>query len=196
MIAAISICAAVFTASGLTLFAGFDLGTLLTPVVALFFPVDVAIVITALVHLANNVFKLGLLGREADPGIHLCFGVPAALAGAWLLTRLAAGPPLLAHEAFGPPRDVSPLKLVAGVLVLASVIIAQSPALARLSIDRRHLPWDGVLRGFFGGLSGHQGALRRRFLPKSGLSKEAFVATGAVLAVLAVVGLGLMLGLL
>ena len=32
--------------------------------------------------------------------------------------------------------------------------------------------------GFFGGLSGMQGALRSAFLARAGLSKEAFVASG------------------
>jgi hypothetical protein len=42
----------------------------------------------------------------------------------------------------------------------------------------------GVLSGFFGGLSGHQGALRSAFLIKSGLTKEAFIGTGTVSAVI------------
>lgn len=46
------------------------------------------------------------------------------------------------------------------------------------------LPLGGALSGFFGGLSGNQGALRSAFLLKSGLSKEAFVATGVVSAVI------------
>jgi uncharacterized protein len=41
-----------------------------------------------------------------------------------------------------------------------------------------------VISGFFGGLSGHQGAFRSMFLIKSGLSKEAYVATGVMLAVM------------
>ena len=41
-------------ASALTLFSGFGLGTLLMPAVALFFPLEIAITITAIVHLANN----------------------------------------------------------------------------------------------------------------------------------------------
>ena len=52
------ICLATFIASGLTLFSGFGLGTLLMPVVAVFFPLEVAIAMTAVVHLANNLFKL------------------------------------------------------------------------------------------------------------------------------------------
>jgi uncharacterized membrane protein YfcA len=42
----------------------------------------------------------------------------------------------------------------------------------------------GMLSGFFGGLSGHQGALRSAFLIKCGLSKESFIATGVVIACL------------
>ncbi len=38
------------------------------------------------------------------------------------------------------------------------------------------------MTGFFGGLSGMQGAMRSAFLAKSGLGKEAFIATGAVIA--------------
>jgi uncharacterized membrane protein YfcA len=38
-----------------------------------------------------------------------------------------------------------------------------------------------VLSGFFGGLSGHQGALRSAFLAKSGLTTERFVGSNAVI---------------
>jgi uncharacterized membrane protein YfcA len=41
-----------------------------------------------------------------------------------------------------------------------------------------------LLSGFFGGLSGNQGALRSAFLIKIGLSKEAFIGTGTVSAVI------------
>lgn len=44
------------------------------------------------------------------------------------------------------------------------------------------MPLGGVLSGYFGGLSGHQGALRSAFLIRANLSKEAFIATGVVIA--------------
>ena len=62
------ICAVAFTASGLTLFSGFGLGTLLMPAFALFFPIEVAVAATAIVHLANNIFKVGLVAKKADFG--------------------------------------------------------------------------------------------------------------------------------
>ena len=53
------------------------------------------------------------------------------------------------------------------------------PLLRDLRIDRRHLFWGGLLSGFFGGLSGHQGALRAAFLVKTGVTTETFVGTNA-----------------
>ena len=48
-----------FLASGLTLYSGFGLGTVLLPAFALFFPVEVAVAATGTVHLLNNLFKGG-----------------------------------------------------------------------------------------------------------------------------------------
>lgn len=180
------ICLAAFAAALLTLFSGFGLGTLLMPVVALFFPVDVAIAITAVVHLANNLAKVGLLGRRADRGVLLRFGLPAVLAafiGATLLASLAAAQPLHTYEAFGRAHHVTVVKLVIGALILGFVLLEALPRFATLAIHPRWLPVGGALSGFFGGLSGHQGAFRSIFLLKAGLDKEAFVATGAVIAV-------------
>ena len=42
----------------------------------------------------------------------------------------------------------------------------------------------GLLSGFFGGLSGHQGALRSAFLAKAGLTTERFVGSNAVIGFL------------
>jgi uncharacterized membrane protein YfcA len=53
-------------ASLLTLISGFGLGTLLLPVFALFFPLELAVGMTAVVHLLNNLFKFGLLWRAVD----------------------------------------------------------------------------------------------------------------------------------
>jgi hypothetical protein len=53
-----------------------------------------------------------------------------------------------------------------------------------MAIPSKYLPLGGLLSGFFGGLSGNQGAFRSAFLIKSGLAKEAFVATGVVSAVI------------
>ena len=60
-----------FFVAGLTFFSGFGLGTLLLPLFALFFPVPVAVAVTAVVHLLNNLSKVVLVGRHASRGIFL-----------------------------------------------------------------------------------------------------------------------------
>ncbi|ADU65073.1 TSUP family transporter [Desulfurispirillum indicum] len=181
------VCIAALTASLLTLFSGFGLGTLLMPVIALFFPLELAIAMTAMVHLANNIFKVGLMGRKADVSVLVRFGLPAvaaAFAGAVVLLWLGEMPSLHTYAVGGREFHISALKLVIGFLIMFFVILEISPAFSRLALDRKWLPFGGVISGFFGGLSGHQGAFRSMFLIKAGLSKEAFVATGVVLAVM------------
>lgn len=173
--------------SGLTLFSGFGLGTILMPTFALFFPLTVAIPATAVVHLANNLFKLALVGRRADWGVLTHFALPAAIAavaGAWLLGTLADLPILARYELLGQVREVHVVKLVIGLLVVAFAVLELSPRLAALALPARLLILGGLLSGFFGGLSGNQGVFRSAFLLKAGLSKEAFVATGVVAAVI------------
>ena len=173
--------------SGLTLFSGFGLGTVLMPAFALFFPVPTAIAATAVVHLANNLFKLGLVGKQADWRVVVRFSLPAALAavlGASALVGFAGLPILTSYELFGEVFNVTPVKLVIGSLIIVFAVLELSPAFAALAIPPKYLPLGGILSGFFGGLSGNQGAFRSAFLIKSGLNKEAFIGTGVVSAVI------------
>ena len=62
----ILICLVAFIAAALTLFSGFGLGTILMPVVAIFFPVPIAVAVTAIVHLLSSLFKLALLWRRVN----------------------------------------------------------------------------------------------------------------------------------
>ena len=78
----------------------------------------------------------------------------------------------------------NPRLLVIAALMLAFAVLDLVPALERVRIARRWLALGGLLSGFFGGLSGHQGALRTAFLAKLGLDAQAFVATGTVAAVI------------
>jgi uncharacterized membrane protein YfcA len=181
------ICLAAFLASGLTLFSGFGLGTMLLPVMVLFFPIDLAIALTAVVHALNNLFKFWLLGRHADKTVVLKFGAPAilsALLGAWVLLYLSNLKPLFTYLAYGRELQIMPVKLVVAVLMVIFALVELAPGGAPFSLPPRYLPLGGVLSGFFGGLSGHQGALRSPFLLKMGLTKESFIATGVVISLM------------
>lgn len=173
-------------ASGLTLFSGFGLGTILMPVFALFFPLPLAIAATAVVHFANNLFKFGLMARQANCSVVARFSVPAAFAaliGATSLTFFDRLPALFTYRLGDSDFTVMPVKAVIGSLIALFAVLELSPRFQALSFPPRWLPLGGLLSGFFGGLSGNQGALRSAFLLRAGLSKEAFVATGVVSAV-------------
>jgi len=174
-------------ASGLTFFSGFGLGTLLLPAFALFVPVDRAVALTAIVHFLNGLFKLALVGRQADRRVAVRFGLPAvaaAFAGAWVLLWLTGLGVLFDYALLGRRVEVTPVKLVVGVLLLAFACVEVLPRFRELEFGPRYLPLGGAISGFFGGLSGMQGALRSAFLVRAGLSKEAFVGTGVVVACL------------
>src|SRR5690606_3343107 len=104
--------------------------------------------------------------------------------GAWVLVRIADIAAVFTYSAFGRLVSVTPVKLIVGVLLLVFVSLEFLPRFRRLSFGSQYMPLGGLLSGFFGGLSGMQGALRSAFLSRAGLTKEAFVATGVVIACL------------
>lgn len=182
----IILCFAALVTSLLTFFSGFGLGTILTPVFAIFFPIEIAIALTGVVHFLNNIFKLALVGLHADKRVVLRFGVPAflfAFIGALVLVSISHFPPLYSYSISGKEFFITPVKLVVSILLIFFALMESMPYLKNIQMGKS-LILGGVLSGFFGGLSGNQGALRSAFLIKAGLSKESFIATGIVIACL------------
>lgn len=176
-----------FIASLLTLFSGFGLGTILTPAFGVFFPLHVAVALTGIVHLLNNLFKLSLLGKNADLPLVLRFGIPSVVGGAVgaiLLSQLSDLPPLTTWDFYGKTLEITLLKLVIAALMIFFALMEVVPRLKDLNFASRYLTAGGLVSGFFGGLSGHQGALRSAFLVNCGLAKEQYIATGVVIACL------------
>lgn len=176
-----------FATALLTFFSGFGLGTILMPVFAIFFPVDVAIALTGVVHFSNNLFKIALVGKQTNRSVLFRFGIPAiaaSFAGAWLLLRISVLPSLYQYQLGEKTYEITPVKLIIAILLIIFSVTEIIPYIQRLQFGRNKLVLGGVLSGFFGGLTGIQGAIRGAFLIKSGLSKEAYIATGAVIACL------------
>ncbi len=179
------VCIAAVCVAGLTLFSGFGLGSLLMPVFAVFFPLPVAVAATAVVHLLNNVFKAGLLFKAVDRQVFLHFGLPAVLAalpGAALMLQLSGLEPWWVWHVGERACVITPLKFTMGVLILGFLLLELKP-LANVKAGLGMLWVGGLASGFFGGLSGHQGALRALFLRSRGMSPAAFAATQAMIAI-------------
>src|SRR5688500_17032595 len=174
-----------FLVAILTFFSGFGLGTILTPVFMIFFPVDLAIALTGVVHFFNNIFKLFLVGKNADRHVLIRFGIPAviaALAGAWLLLQIADLKPLFDYRLGEKTIELYPVKFIIAILLIVFALMDLVPFFNKMQFGKDRLVIGGALSGFFGGLSGNQGALRTAFLIKAGLSKEAFIGTAVVVS--------------
>ncbi len=174
-----------FLTAILTFFSGFGLGTILTPIMMLFFPVEIAIALTGVVHFSNNIFKLFLVGKNFNKDILLRFGIPAvifAFIGAQLLLNIPNLEPIHTYVLFEKSFQIFPIKLIVAILMMFFAIIDLIPFFNNLQFDKNKLPIGGAMSGFFGGLTGAQGALRSAFLIRSGMSKEAFIGTTVVIS--------------
>jgi len=179
------ICLVAFLTSILTFFSGFGLGTILLPAFALFFPIELSVALTGVVHFFNNIFKLFLVGKNASKSVILYFGLPAVLAaiiGAYLLINITNISPLYTYTFGSKIFEITTVKMVIASLLIVFALFELAPFFKRLKFSNKHLPLGGFLSGFFGGLSGHQGALRSAFLINVGLTKEAFIGTTVVIS--------------
>lgn len=174
-------------AAALTLFSGFGLGSLLMPTFAFFFPLHIAVATTGIVHLANNLFKLALVGKHASLPVAVRFGgpaIPATFLGAVILGSLSEGKQLWSYTLAGWSFSVTLVGLIMGLLILLFALVDLLPACDKFQPKQHWLPLGGILSGLFGGVSGHQGALRAAFLINANLSRDSFIGTNVVCAVM------------
>ncbi len=128
---------AAFITSILAFFSGFGLGTVLSPVFVIFFPIDLAIALTGVVHLFNSLFKLVLAGKGADKKILVRFGIPAILAavlGAWVLLSITDLQPLFSYSLWGNEFEIILIKFIIAILLIGFAVIDLIPSFENLRI--------------------------------------------------------------
>ena len=183
----ILIVVAAFIGALLSFFCGFGLGTILLPAFASYYALPLAVSATSAVHLANNGFKLILVGKHAHWPTVWRFGLWSflgAMLGALLLVFISGGEAIYSYFLGGHRFEISTIKLVMGVMMISFASFEWFQSDRDVIVPSGLLPYGGVISGFFGGLSGHQGALRSAFLMRSGLTKEQFLGTRVVVACL------------
>lgn len=182
----LAVAAVALGAALLTFVSGFGLGTVLMPALACVVAPEVAVALTAVVHLLANLLKVGLVGREAHRPTLLAFGMPAlvgGLVGGWLLQGWARDVEPIVWGVGDWTCWTYPAPLAIGLVMIAMAAAELHPRFAEWRPGARWLPLGGLVSGLLGGLSGHQGAVRSAFLAGlPGLTPVAFAATGAVLA--------------
>jgi len=176
-----------FLASLSTFFSGFGLGTILLPVFSLFFSLEIALATTALVHFINGFFKVTLTFKNINWPIFLKFGSFAffgSMFGAYLIYALGDMGLVYSTSFGGSTNEVNYTEFSLGVVMLIFASLEFTSFLENRKIGKLWIPFGGFVSGFFGGFSGHQGALRSAFLSNTSLTKFEFIATSALLAVI------------
>ena len=160
---------ATFVAAALTVPAGFGLATMITPVVFLWLDPHEAVAVVAIVHGSHNAWKLKVLRKSVDYTAVRRFGwamVIGALIGASLNTVV----------------ESEPLLLIVGIALVILPLLSITEGWTNFRLPEAEDRIGGFGSGFFGGLTGHQGALRAMFLQKRLPDKSEYAATAAVLA--------------
>ncbi|WNH09349.1 TSUP family transporter [Thalassobellus suaedae] len=140
---------------------------------------------TGIVHLLNNFFKIGLIGKQINWQVGIKFGSTAiigAFIGAKLLLMFSSNSPLYTYTINDKLFSITIIKLIISALMIVFALFEVVPTLKNIQFSENKLYAGGLISGFFGGLSGNQGALRSMFLIRSGLTKESFIATGILIA--------------
>ncbi|HET9680918.1 MAG TPA: sulfite exporter TauE/SafE family protein [Candidatus Limnocylindrales bacterium] len=169
MITSLALALLAVAAGGLAAVAGFGIGSLLTPALAILVGARLAVAAVSLPHLAGSALRLWLLRRHVDRRVLLGFGLASAAGG-------LAGAVL---------QGILPTR---GLAVLFGAVVGLA-GVSELSgwVSRRHwsrpAAWTaGVVSGLLGGLVGNQGGIRAAALLGFDVPKESFVATATAVA--------------
>lgn len=158
-------------AGGIAAVSGFGIGSVLTPLLLLWFPAAQSVALVAMPHALASVIRWVRLRRDVDRFTFVQFGIASALGG--LMGALLQG-----------RLGGVILTALLGVLLL----LAGGSELAQ-----RHLPLPnrsvfrlggGLLSGAFGGLVGNQGGIRTAALLGFRLNPRQLVATSTASAII------------
>jgi uncharacterized membrane protein YfcA len=156
-------------AAGVAAIAGFGIGSMLTPLLALTYGTKVAVLLVALPHFAATALRAWMLRDAIDRRVLLTFGAASAAGG--LVGALL-------HAA----ASTSALSMILGVLLVFAGISGASGLSRGFRISAA--PWAilaGALSGGFGGLVGNQGGIRSAALLHFPMDGRAVVATATAI---------------
>lgn len=169
MLFAVLLTVAAAIAGGVAAVAGFGIGSLLTPILAVETGTKLAVAAVAIPHFAGSLQRYWMLRRHVDRRVLVGFGIASALGG------LAGA---LAHTRV-PGRG---LAIVFGLLLVLASISELTGWIQRVRWGRRAAWVAGALSGAFGGLVGNQGGIRSAAMLGFDVPKESFVATATAIA--------------
>jgi uncharacterized membrane protein YfcA len=156
---------------GIAALAGFGIGSVLTPLLALSVGTKQAVVAVSIPHLVATAIRFWTLRHKIDRHLLKNFGIASAaggLLGALLGSRFSS--PILAY-------------ILGGLLVFAG-LTGLSGLASKMRFDRKIAWLGGTLSGLLGGLVGNQGGIRSAAMLGFNLEAKAFVATATAIALI------------
>jgi uncharacterized membrane protein YfcA len=158
-------------AAGIASIAGFGIGSLLTPLLAIPLGTKLAVAVVSVPHLIGTAVRFSTLKRHVNRTVLLQFGVLSAIGG-----LLGA---LLNARANSPA-----LTIAFGILLISAGLSSLSGLFDRMRLGRVAAWIAGLLSGLFGGLVGNQGGIRSAALLAFDVPKASFVATATAIALI------------
>jgi uncharacterized membrane protein YfcA len=158
-------------AGAIAALAGFGIGSVLTPLLALSVGTKEAVIAVSIPHLVATALRFWNLRHNIDRQVLKHFGIASAaggLAGALLGSRFSS--PILAY-------------ILGGLLVFAG-LTGLTGISQKMRFGRKAAWLGGAVSGALGGLVGNQGGIRSAALLGFNLEARAFVATATAIALI------------
>lgn len=149
--------------------AGFGIGSILTPLLALRVGTKLAVAAVSIPHLIATTLRFLRIREHVDKRVFLNFGITSAAGG--LLGALL-------HARFSS----TVLSYVLGTLLVFAGIMGITGLSRRMRFEGAAAWIAGALSGAFGGLVGNQGGIRSAAMLGMRVSKDSFVATATAIA--------------
>jgi uncharacterized protein len=158
-------------AGAIAAISGFGIGSILTPLLALWVGTKLAVALVSIPHFIGTALRFVVIRQHVDRRVLWSFGLTSAAGGltgailhVWLRSAV--------------------LGYVLGALLVFAGVMGLSGLAARMRFGRRTAWIAGALSGLFGGLVGNQGGIRSAALLGFNLQRDAFVATATAIALL------------
>jgi uncharacterized membrane protein YfcA len=171
MIYQIILAIAAIVAGRVASLAGFGIGSLLTPLLALKTGLGVAVAGISIAHFFGTALRFFLLRKSTNRQILITFGLTSAAGG------LAGA---LLHSIF---QNIV-LTIIFGCLLIFAGISGLTGLSGKLTFRGPWVWLAGGISGLFGGLVGNQGGIRSAALLGFKLNRDQFVATATGIALM------------
>lgn len=160
-----------FVAGGIASVAGFGVGSILTPILALTAGTKVAVAAVSIPHLFATALRFWMIRQHIDKKVLLHFGILSAIGG--LIGAIL-------NSIFNPTA----LTLTFGIILMFAGFTGVSGVNEKFNFKHKTAWFMGALSGLLGGLVGNQGGIRSAALLGFNVDRNTFIATATAVGLI------------